>query len=73
MHPAREKTIDGTQPHLGAVEVATLNGPLDRMTLVATEPLTHEAWTAFQPGEVRVFEQGDCVFLAEGIPAQAAA
>jgi glutamine amidotransferase len=57
-----------------SVDLATLNGPLDRMTLVATEPLTHdEAWTAFQPGEVRVFEKGDCVFLSEGIPAQAAA
>ncbi|MFN3303828.1 MAG: class II glutamine amidotransferase [Roseateles sp.] len=57
-----------------SVDLATLNGPRDRMTLVATEPLTHdEAWTAFQPGEVRVFEAGDCVWLSEGLPARVAA
>ncbi|RZL28867.1 MAG: hypothetical protein EOP35_25720, partial [Rubrivivax sp.] len=57
-----------------SVDLSTLNGPRDLMTLVATEPLTHdEAWTAFEPGEVRVFEQGECVFLSEGVAAQAAA
>jgi glutamine amidotransferase len=57
-----------------SVDLATLNGPRDRMTLIATEPLTHdEAWQAFEPGEVRVFEQGDCVYLSEGLAVQAAA
>jgi glutamine amidotransferase len=29
------------------------------MVLVATEPLTHgEPWTAFEPGELRVFADG---------------
>lgn len=42
-----------------AVDLATLNGPQDRMVLVATEPLTHdEAWQAFEPGELRVFVDG---------------
>ena len=50
-----------------SVDLAMLNGPRDRMTLVATEPLTHdEAWAAFAPGEVRVFAQGDCVYVGEG-------
>ncbi len=57
-----------------SLDLARLNGPRDRMTLVATEPLTHdEDWQAFQPGEVRVFAQGDCVFLSEHIRTQAAA
>ncbi len=56
------------------LDLALLNGPRDRMTLVATEPLTHdEDWQAFRPGEVRVFDQGDCIFLSEGIRTQAAA
>ncbi|MDR7299589.1 glutamine amidotransferase [Pelomonas aquatica] len=57
-----------------SVDLATLNGPRDRMTLIATEPLTHdEAWQAFEPGEVRVFEQGDCIYLSEGLAAPVAA
>ncbi|MBW8846333.1 MAG: class II glutamine amidotransferase [Burkholderiales bacterium] len=57
-----------------SVDLATLNGPRDRMTLIATEPLTHdEAWAAFQPGEVRVFEQGDCVYVSAGLAEPVAA
>ncbi len=57
-----------------SMDLATLNGPRDRMTLIATEPLTHdEAWQAFQPGEVRVFEAGHCAWVSEGVTALAAA
>jgi len=57
-----------------SVDLSTLNGPEDRMILVATEPLTHdESWQAFAPGEVRVFAGGDCVFVSEGVQVQAAA
>jgi predicted glutamine amidotransferase len=41
------------------IDLAQANGTDDRMVLVATEPLTHgEAWTAFEPGELRVFADG---------------
>jgi len=57
-----------------SVDLATVNGPSDRMALVSTEPLTHgEAWRPFARGEVRVFEHGDCVYLSEGVPLRAAA
>jgi glutamine amidotransferase len=57
-----------------SVDLATVNNPADRMALVSTEPLTHgEAWQAFAAGEVRVFQDGDCVFVAEGVAALAAA
>lgn len=57
-----------------SVDLSTVNNPADRMALVSTEPLTHgEAWQAFQPGEVRVFQDGDCVFVSEGLAALAAA
>jgi glutamine amidotransferase len=36
----------------------------DRVVIVATEPLTRdEAWTAFQPGELKVFVGGELVSL----------
>jgi glutamine amidotransferase len=57
-----------------SVDLATVNNPADRMALVSTEPLTHgEAWQPFAAGEVRVFADGDCVFLSEGVPLRAAA
>jgi glutamine amidotransferase len=57
-----------------SVDLDTLNSPQDRMVLVATEPLTHgEAWQAFEPGEVRVFAEGDCAFVSSGIPSRATA
>jgi len=42
-----------------SVDFASVTTPQDRVALIATEPLTQdEAWTAFKPGELRVFEQG---------------
>ena len=42
------------------VDLAALNGPEDRICIVVTEPLTtNEAWTAFAPGELKVFLDGD--------------
>ncbi len=41
------------------IDLAQANGAGDRMVLVATEPLTRdEPWTAFEPGELRVFAEG---------------
>jgi glutamine amidotransferase len=41
------------------IDLAQANGAHDRMVLGATEPLTHgEPWTAFEPGELRVFADG---------------
>ena len=45
-----------------SVDFAALTTPLDRVALVATEPLTSgEAWDAFAPGELRVFRGGERV------------
>jgi predicted glutamine amidotransferase len=42
------------------LDLATTNGPDDRMVLVATEPLTrNEAWQPFAAGELRVFVDGE--------------
>ncbi|MBI5259842.1 MAG: class II glutamine amidotransferase [Burkholderiales bacterium] len=42
-----------------SVDFGALTAPGDRVALVATEPLTRdEAWTAFAPGELRVFVGG---------------
>ena len=42
-----------------SVDFAALTTPGDRVALVATQPLTRgEAWTAFAPGELRVFVGG---------------
>ncbi len=47
-----------------SVDFAPLTTPDDRIAIVATEPLTAgEAWSAFAPGELRVFQHGapaDC-------------
>ncbi len=41
------------------VNFAELTSPSDRVAIVVTEPLTtDEAWQAFAPGELRVFEAG---------------
>lgn len=41
------------------VDFAQVTGPTDRVALIATEPLTtNERWTAFEPGELRVFVDG---------------
>jgi len=42
-----------------AVDFGALTTPGDRVAVVATQPLTRgEAWTAFAPGELRVFVDG---------------
>lgn len=54
------------------LDLATANGPDDRMVLVATEPLTrNEAWQPFAAGELRVFVDGEQVW--RHAPARAAA
>ena len=41
------------------VNLAQLNSPEDRLAIVVTEPLTtDEDWTAFEPGELKVFADG---------------
>ena len=52
-----------TQVHLKDddvdVDLATLNGPEDRLAIVVTEPLTtNEDWVAMAPGELQVFVDG---------------
>ncbi|MBK1689491.1 class II glutamine amidotransferase [Rubrivivax gelatinosus] len=43
------------------VDFAALTQPGDRVAIVATEPLTAgEPWSAFAPGELRVFVDGEC-------------
>lgn len=43
------------------VDFAALTQPGDRVAIVATEPLTAgELWSAFAPGELRVFVDGEC-------------
>src|SRR5690606_34130529 len=43
-----------------SVNFAELTGPGDRVAVVVTEPLTaDEAWTAFAPGELKVFVDGE--------------
>jgi glutamine amidotransferase len=45
-----------------SVDFAALASPDDRVAIVATEPLTTgEAWSAFAPGELRVFVDGAAV------------
>ncbi len=47
------------------VNFAELTSPSDRVAIVVTEPLTSdEAWEAFAPGELRVFEGGAAVAVA---------
>jgi glutamine amidotransferase len=49
------------------LDLSTANDPGDHMVLVATQPLTrNEAWTTFQPGELRVFVRGEAVWCSKG-------
>lgn len=59
-----------------SLDLAAANGPLDRMALVATEPLTRaEPWQAMVPGELVVLQQGApvwssrCLQLTEALAA----
>ncbi|HET6599563.1 MAG TPA: class II glutamine amidotransferase [Burkholderiaceae bacterium] len=47
------------------VDFAELTSPRDRVAVLVTEPLTRdEAWSAFAPGELRVFEGGAPLIMA---------
>ena len=52
------------------LDLSTANGLGDRMTVVATEPLTrNEAWQAFAPNELAVFVAGARVWGCAGVSA----
>ncbi|MCW7538860.1 class II glutamine amidotransferase [Aquabacterium sp. A7-Y] len=43
-----------------SVNFADVTAPQDRVAVIVTEPLTaNEAWTAFDPGELKVFVEGE--------------
>ncbi|MEY2687444.1 MAG: hypothetical protein RL375_1642 [Pseudomonadota bacterium] len=53
-----------------SLDLATVNAPGDRMSLIATQPLTsNEAWQAFAPGELKVFVAGEPVWSHRPTPA----
>lgn len=55
-HPFRQARL---QDEDISVNFAELTTPSDRVALVVTEPLTaDEAWTFFEPGEIKVFAAG---------------
>jgi glutamine amidotransferase len=57
-----------------SVDFAALTQSSDRIAVIATEPLTRgEAWTAFAPGELRVFVGGTGRQVAAGAGAAGAA
>lgn len=65
-HPFAKVALVDHDLHL---DLASANGRDDRMTLVATEPLTrNEAWVAMQPGELQVLVQGERVWQHHGTP-----
>jgi predicted glutamine amidotransferase len=46
-----------------SMDLSEANAPGDHMVVVATEPLTSdETWTPFEPGELKVFVQGEQVW-----------
>lgn len=45
-----------------SVDLSALNGPDDRMVVIATAPLTGEAWTPFEAGQTLVFAKGETVW-----------
>ena len=55
-HPFRAARLQDRDMSINFAEVTT---PRDRVAVVVTEPLTaDEAWTPFEPGELRVFHEG---------------
>jgi predicted glutamine amidotransferase len=55
-HPFRRASL---QDEDVTVDFAEVTSPRDRVAVVVTEPLTHdEIWTAFAPGEIKVFVDG---------------
>jgi len=58
-HPFAPATL---MDHDWTVNFAEVNQPGDRATVIVTSPLTsNEAWTAFEPGELKVFVDGQHV------------
>jgi glutamine amidotransferase len=54
------------------LDLSRENGPLDRMVLVATEPLTHdEPWQPIAPGELLVLHDGALLLRAGRAPTTA--
>jgi len=52
-----------------SMDLSVVNGPDDRMVLVATEPLTrNEAWLPFGAGELQVFVAGEPVWRRTAAP-----
>ncbi len=63
-HPFRQVRLIDRELEL---DLAQANGPSDRMVLVATAPLTHaEPWQPFEPGETRLFVNGESRWHARG-------
>jgi len=55
-HPFAQATL---ADHDWTVNFAEVNQPGDRAAVIVTTPLTtNEQWTAFQPGELKVFVDG---------------
>ena len=47
------------------VDLAELNGPQDRFTIIVTEPLTtNENWVAMAPGDLKLFVDGEPLEVA---------
>jgi glutamine amidotransferase len=62
-HPFAQATL---MDHDWTVNFAELNQPGDRAAVIVTTPLTrNEQWTAFEPGELKVFVDGLPVEAAE--------
>jgi len=56
-HPFTRATL---QDEDVTVDFAELTTPRDCVSIVVTEPLTHdELWSPFEPGEIRVFVDGE--------------
>jgi glutamine amidotransferase len=58
-HPFQEARLQDDDMRVDFAHVTT---PADRVAIVVTEPLTRdEAWTAFAPGELKVFVGGEAL------------
>lgn len=58
--PARLKDTELT------VDFASKTTPTDIVSVIATEPLTHnEAWDVYQPGEWKLWQQGEIIALGK--------
>jgi glutamine amidotransferase len=58
-HPFQEARLQDDDMRVDFAHVTT---PADRVAIVVTEPLTRdESWTAFAPGELKVFVGGEAL------------